>query len=232
LVLAQIKLDPAEYTPLVAPLVDIPVPLERLPRLSPDEMHSKQLAAMVAWAIAGARVQPIVLVFEDLQWFDPSSIELIHALSEHCADAPLLILATARPEFRLPWSPRSHHGAISLTPLDTAQVQRMVAEIASRHALSTEMARGLNERAGGVPLFVEELTHLLLEQGEHGGAASNPADPAPVAGGAPRSAGNGARGRADRRSAWAKLFLSASVRRRFATDGRRPTRRSRVRGTR
>ena len=82
---------------------------------------------MVAWAIAGARVQPLVLVFEDLQWFDPTSIDLVRALSDRGAQAPLLILATARPEFRPPWSLRPHHSVISLTPLDDAQVQRMVA---------------------------------------------------------------------------------------------------------
>ena len=173
-VLAQVKLDPAEYAPLLAPLVDIPVPPERLPRLPPDEVHRKQLAAMVSWIMAGARVQPLVLVFEDLQWADPSSIDLVQALSERGAQAPLLILATARPEFRPPWSLRSHHSVISLAPLDATQVARMVAEIASRHALSTDVVKGLSERAGGVPLFVEEVTRLLLERGEQGGVQAIP----------------------------------------------------------
>ena len=60
-------------------------------------------------AIAGARTQPLVLVLEDLQWFDPTSIDLVRALSDRGAQAPLLILATARPEFRSPWSLRPHH---------------------------------------------------------------------------------------------------------------------------
>ena len=173
-VLAEIKLDPGEYAPLVAPLVDIPIPPDRLPDLPPDEVHRRQRAAMVDWALAGARVQPLVLVFEDLQWFDPSSIDLIHALSDRGSDAPLFILATTRPEFRVPWSLRSHHSVISLTPLDAPQVQRMVAEIASRHALSADVVKGLSERAGGVPLFVEEVTRLLLERGEQGGVQAIP----------------------------------------------------------
>ena len=129
---------------------------------------------MVDWAMAGARVQPLVLVIEDLQWFDPTSIDLIHALSESSAQAPLLILATARPEFRPPWSLRSHHSVISLTPLNEVQVQRMVAELASRHALSAEVVKGVSERAGGVPLFIEEVTRLLLERGEQGGTQAIP----------------------------------------------------------
>jgi class 3 adenylate cyclase len=167
-VLAQVRLNPAAHAPLVAPLLGIPVPPERLPDLPPDEVRRKQSAVMVTWTLAGARVQPLVLVFEDLQWFDPSSIDLIHALSNRGAEAPLLILATARPEFRPPWSLRSHHSVISLTPLDAAQVARMIADISSRHPLPTEVIKGLSDRAGGVPLFVEEVTRLLIERGEQG----------------------------------------------------------------
>ena len=173
-VLTQVKLDPVEYAPLLAPLAAIPVPPERLPSLPADEVHRKQLAAMVSWIMAGARVQPLVLVFDDLQWADPSSIDLVQALSEGGAQAPLLILATARPEFRPPWSLRPHHSVISLAPLDATQVGRMVAEIASQHALSTDVVRGLSERAGGVPLFVEEVTRLLLERGEQGDVQAIP----------------------------------------------------------
>jgi class 3 adenylate cyclase/predicted ATPase len=173
-VLAQVKLDPAEYAPLLAPLVDIPVPPERLPTFPADELNRRRLAGMVAWIMAGARVQPLVLIFDDLQWADPTSIDLVQALSEAGAQARLLILATARPEFRWPWSARSHHTIISLTPLDATQVARMVAEVASQHALSTDVIKGLSERAGGVPLFVEEVTRLLLERGEQGGVQAIP----------------------------------------------------------
>ena len=173
-VLAQVKLDPAEYAPLLAPLAAIPVPPERLPSLPADEVHRKQLGAMVSWIMAGARVQPLVLVFDDLQWADPSSIDLVQALSQGGAQAPLLFLATARPEFRPPWSLRSHHSVISLAPLDATQVGRMIAEIASQHALSTDVVRGLSERAGGVPLLIEEVTRLLLERGEQGDVQAIP----------------------------------------------------------
>ena len=172
-VLTQVKLG-QEQAALLAPLIDIPVPPERLPSLSPEELRRRQLAAMVEWVIAGARIQPVVLVFEDLQWFDPTSIDLAHALSDRGALAPLLILATSRPEFRPPWSLRPHHSVISLTPLGEAHVQRMVAEVASQRALSPEVIKGISERAGGVPLFVEEVTRLLLERGEAGGLQAIP----------------------------------------------------------
>ena len=80
----------------------------------------------------------------------------MQTLAERGGQARLLILATARPEFRPSWSLRSHHSVISLGPLDRAEVTQMVGELAQRRALSEEMIDGVNERTGGVPLFVEE----------------------------------------------------------------------------
>ena len=129
---------------------------------------------MTAWVLAGARSQPVALAFEDLHWADPTSLDLMRALAERGAQAPLFIVATTRPEFRPPWSVRSHHSVISLAPLDRAQVAKMVGELASRHALSKEVVEGVNERTGGVPLFVEEVTRLLLERGVEGGPQAIP----------------------------------------------------------
>ena len=172
--LRLIGLDPAEYAPLIAPLVDIPLPEERAAKLAPEELRRRQLAALVTWFLAGARSQPVALAFEDLHWADPTSLDLMQALAERGAQAPLLILATARPEFRPPWSLRSHHSVISLSPLDRADVALMVGELAARHALSREVVEGVSERTGGVPLFVEEVTRLLLERGEAGGLQAIP----------------------------------------------------------
>ena len=93
----------------------------------------------------------------------------MRVLAERGAQAPLFIVATARPEFRLPWSLRSHHSVTSLSPLGRANVAQMVGELAARQALSREVVEGVSERTGGVPLFVEEVTRLLLERGEAGG---------------------------------------------------------------
>ena len=172
--LRLVGLDPDEYAPLIAPLVDIPLPEERSAKLAPEELRRRQLAAVTAWYFAGARAQTAVLVFEDLHWADPTSLDLMRSLAERGAQAPLLIVATTRPEFRPPWAMRSHHGVISLAPLDRAEVRRMVGEIASQHALSDEMIDGVGERSGGVPLFVEEVTRLLLERDTQGGAQAIP----------------------------------------------------------
>src|SRR6516162_3641233 len=172
--LRLIGLDPAEHAPLIAPLVDLPLPPGRAANFPPEELRRRQLAAMSAWALAGARSQPLVIAIEDLHWADPTSLDLLKGLAERGAQAPLLLLATARPEFRAPWSLRSHHIVISLSPLDRAGVAQMVGEISSRQALSREVIEGVTERTGGVPLFVEEVTRLLLERGEQGGVQAIP----------------------------------------------------------
>jgi class 3 adenylate cyclase/tetratricopeptide (TPR) repeat protein len=172
--LAQVKLDPAEYVPLLASLVDIPLPLERASALAPEELRRRQMAALLAWVMAGARTQPVVLAFEDLHWADPTTLDVLRGFAERGALAPLMVGATARPEFRAPWGARSHHGSITLAPLDRTQVRQMVGELAQRHALSSEVIEGVSERTGGVPLFIEEVTRLLLERGEQGGAQAIP----------------------------------------------------------
>jgi predicted ATPase len=172
--LTLIGLDPAENVPLLAPLLDMPLSKERVLTLASEELRGRQFGALIGWTIASARVQPLVLAFEDLHWADPTTLDVLRGLAERGALAPLFIVATARPEFRPPWSIRSHHGTISLAPLDRSQVRDMVAELSARHALPQEVVEDVAVRTGGVPLFVEEVTRLLLEHGEQGGIHAIP----------------------------------------------------------
>ncbi|HLN49351.1 MAG TPA: hypothetical protein VK251_07555, partial [Steroidobacteraceae bacterium] len=159
---------------MLASLLDIPLPQERVNALPPEELRRQQLAALTASVMAGARVQPVVLALEDVHWADPTTLDVLRGIAERGALAPLFVVATARPEFRAPWSTRSHHSTISLSPLDRHQVRHMVSELAARHALPKEVIDSVTERTGGVPLFVEEVTRLLLERGENGGVQAIP----------------------------------------------------------
>ena len=154
--------------PFLAPLLEIPLPKDTVPNLAREELRRRQLAALTNWVIAGAKNQSLVLVFEDLHWADPTTLDVLRGIAERGALAPLLVVATTRPEFRPPWSMRSHHTTISLAPLDRQQVRHMIGELAARHTLPKDVVDGVTERAGGVPLFVEEVTRLLLERGEQG----------------------------------------------------------------
>ena len=87
--LSQVKLDPAENVPLLAPLLDIPLPQDRVPALAPEELRRRQLAALTNWVMAGARVQPVVLAFEDLHWADPTTLDVLRGIAERGALAPL-----------------------------------------------------------------------------------------------------------------------------------------------
>ena len=123
------------------------------------------LATLVEWVLSQARIQPLVITIEDLHWADPSTLELIQLLVEQGTTATLLLLYTARPEFRAPWTPRAHHTQIRLNRLSVRNVHTMVEEVAARMALSAETIAAVVDRTGGVPLFVEELTRAVLESG-------------------------------------------------------------------
>ena len=101
----------------------------------------------------------MVLAIEDLHWADPTTLDVLRGIAERGALAPLFVAATTRSEFRPPWGMRSHHATISLAPLDRAQVRDMIAELSARHALPREVVDNVAARSGGVPLFVEEMTH-------------------------------------------------------------------------
>src|ERR1700691_5877572 len=145
-----------ENVSFLAPLLDIPLPPDRAPALAPEELRRRQLAALTNWVIAGAKVQPVVLAFEDLHWADPTTLDVLRGIAERGALAPLFIVATTRPEFRPSWGVRSHHGTISLAPLDRGQVQEMVAELSARHALPRDVVEDVAARTSGVPVFVED----------------------------------------------------------------------------
>ena len=113
-----VKLDPGSNAALLAPLLDIPLPPERVLALPSEEFRRRQLAALTTLVITGARAQAAVLILEDLHWADPTTLDLVRGIAERGSSAPLLVLITARPEFRPPWGMRSHHSTISLAPLD------------------------------------------------------------------------------------------------------------------
>ncbi|TMA72506.1 MAG: hypothetical protein E6J77_25275 [Deltaproteobacteria bacterium] len=110
-------------------------------------------------------MQPILFLVEDLHWVDPSTLELLGLLAEQGATAPLLLLFTTRPEFSAPWPSRAHHAQIALNPLSRREARAMVTRVAGGTPLPAETVETLVRRTDGVPLFIEELTRLVLQRG-------------------------------------------------------------------
>jgi class 3 adenylate cyclase len=160
-------LKPAEAIPLIAPLMNLPLPAKYPPSaLSSEQQRRRLLATLVEWVLAAARVQPVVIATEDLHWADPSTLELIQLLVEQGARSRLLLVYTARPEFHAEWPLRAHHTQSTLNRLSARNVRTMVEEVAAGKPLSDATIATVVERTGGVPLFVEELTRSVLESGD------------------------------------------------------------------
>jgi class 3 adenylate cyclase/predicted ATPase len=169
--LASAGLNVAEIGPLIAELLQLPS-CERYPALtlSAEQKRRRLLAALSGWVMGAARLQPLMMVVEDLHWLDPSTLELLQLLAEQGATVPLMLLYTARPEFRAPRPMRTHHSQITLNRLSARHVREMVALLAARNALASDSVEAVVERTGGVPLFVEELTRAVLESGSARGS--------------------------------------------------------------
>ncbi len=166
--LANVLLDPEEYAPLLAPIIDLQLVSTRVAKLGSEELRRRQMEAIVAWILGAARPQPMVLVIEDLHWTDPSTLEVLDRLVERAAEARLLVIATARPEYSNSWQEGPGLAVMTIAPLPRSQILTMISEISERYALSRETAENLAERTGGVPLFVEEVVRLLRERGAEG----------------------------------------------------------------
>jgi len=154
----------SEAVPLIAEMLNLPPP-EKYPPLmfAPDQRRKRLLATLAGWVFGASRTQPVVIALEDLHWVDPSTLELQQTLVEQAATEPLMLLYTARPEFRAPWPMRAHQAQITLNRLNDSQTREMVAGVAARAALGKDVIDTVVRRTGGVPLFAEELTRLILE---------------------------------------------------------------------
>ncbi|MFL5283388.1 MAG: AAA family ATPase [Rhodopila sp.] len=149
------------------PSADLAPPLD----LTPQRKKEKTFEALMRQLEGFARQQPVLMLFDDLQWIDPSSRKLLDRVIERVADWSVLLLALFRPELQPPWSGQSHVTLLTLDRLDQRDTAVMVANVAGNAALPVEIVEEIVERTDGVPLFVEELTKAVLEAGPQGTAA-------------------------------------------------------------
>jgi class 3 adenylate cyclase/tetratricopeptide (TPR) repeat protein len=156
-----------ESVRLFADLMSVPLPEDRYPRLSmtAQQQRDATLDAIVAWLIEVAEGTPVLMAWEDLHWADPTTLETLGMLIEQTPTAPLLVVATYRPELTPPWPQRSHLTLITLNRLQRPEVETMVGHLSGGRPLPGEVVEHIVAKADGVPLYVEELTKAILGSG-------------------------------------------------------------------
>jgi class 3 adenylate cyclase/predicted ATPase len=158
------RLPLEEVTPLFAALLSLPHPAHYPPlNLTPQRQRQKTHDALVAWLLEETEQQPILAVWEDLHWADPSTLELLGLVLDQVPTARMLTLLTCRPEFQPSWASRSHLTQMTLTRLRRPQVQAMITSLTGGKALPAAVVEQVVAKTDGVPLFVEELVKMILE---------------------------------------------------------------------
>jgi predicted ATPase len=134
--------------------------------LSPQRKKERTLTALLHQLQALARRQPVLMIFEDLHWIDPTSREVLDLTVEKITELPVLLVATYRPEFQPPWVGGSQVTVIALNRLGRNEGATLVHQLAGNlGALPPDVVDEIVERTDGVPLFVEELTKAVVEAG-------------------------------------------------------------------
>ena len=132
-------------------------------RIPPEQQKEQMMAAVMAWMVEDAERQPLLLVWEDLHWADPSTVELVGLIVDHTPTIPMLVLLVARPNFEPPWGTRSYLTPMTLTRLGTEPVEAIASGVTGGVALPAELLKQIVQRADGVPLFAEEMTKSIVE---------------------------------------------------------------------
>jgi predicted ATPase len=164
--LAQSSAEPAEAVPLFAALLSIPTgdrfaPLE----MSPELQKERTLAALINQMNGLAERRPVLIIFEDAHWIDPTSQELLDLIVDHAQAIKALVVITYRPVFTAPWGGHPHVTSLTLNRLGRRQSQTMVGALTANKPLPEEVLDQILAKTDGVPLFVEELTRTVLEAG-------------------------------------------------------------------
>jgi predicted ATPase len=161
--IAQSAADP-EHMAVLVNLLALPAgDCYRLQELSPQKLKSKTLTTLLAQLEGVAARQPVFIIFEDIHWIDPTSLELLTTIVERVPQLRVLLLITARPEFTPPWPTYPHVTTILLTRLGRRSGVALIERVTGGKTLPKQVMEEILARTDGVPLFIEELTKTVLE---------------------------------------------------------------------
>lgn len=153
-----------EAVPLFGALLSIPFEPKHAPLgLPPEQQKMKTLEGLVSMLLRTALNRPTLFIIEDVHWVDHSTIEYLSALIDLLPSSRVLVVLTSRPEFHVPWSARRHLHQLTLDKLSPASALSIIEHASKDTGLSPEMIERLVATTDGVPLFVEELTRMVVE---------------------------------------------------------------------
>ncbi|MGE4096515.1 MAG: adenylate/guanylate cyclase domain-containing protein, partial [Candidatus Binatia bacterium] len=162
--LALYSLPQDEILPFLGTLLSLPLPeYSTVTDLPPAQRKKKTLTALVRMVLAVAQHQPLLITLEDLHWIDPSTLDLLNVLVEQIPTSRILAVFTSRLEMTLPWPARSHMTMLTLSRLDPEQAETMISVVTKASPLPPPVVQQIVTQTDGVPLFIEELTKMLLE---------------------------------------------------------------------
>jgi class 3 adenylate cyclase/predicted ATPase len=144
----------------------------RYPALNMTSEHRRQrtLEALVSQVEALSCSTPVLMIFEDAHWTDPTSLEALSRIVDRLRTCRVLLIVTFRPEFNPPWIGRPHVTAVTLNRLAQRDIEAVIDHVVGNKLISVSIRQDIIERTDGIPLFVEEMTKAVLEAGSEGEA--------------------------------------------------------------
>jgi predicted ATPase len=155
-----------EEIAVIAELLSLPNIAEQL-NLTPQRKRKTLFDAFIHQLEAIVQQGPVLIIFEDVQWIDPITRELLEIIINLVSRMAVLLVITFRTEFQLPWTDQPNATVLTLSRLGARDGTMLVQELAGHVGLDREVIAEIVERTDGVPLFIEELTKAVLESGEH-----------------------------------------------------------------
>jgi class 3 adenylate cyclase/predicted ATPase len=169
-VLAQTSTSP-EDAALFAEMLSLPND-GRYPalELTPEQRRQRTLDGLTSQLVGLARQRPVLMIFEDVQWIDPTSLEVLGRTVDRIKTLPALLIVTFRPEFNAPWVGQSHVTSLTLNRLGQREAAAIITRLVGKKKLPADVMAEIVERTDGIPLFVEEMTKAVLEAESEGAA--------------------------------------------------------------
>lgn len=163
----ELGIDPKDAVPLLASILSVPIDatIWPAPNLSSARARQRTMDIVIEAIRALTRRGPVLFIVEDLHWADASTKDLIRLLTQARQNDRLMVMLTARPEFRPTWGTAANMTEIELEPLNSVEAEAVVRKVAKDKPLPVEVAWQIREKAAGNPLFLEEITRSIVESG-------------------------------------------------------------------